>query len=174
MRAKYAELEVCAAAAAVADSCCCCTTAVISVHVLHNCVAAAALACFQGSASLAVASLRRSHGTGSTPTSSAAAAALYCCCIQDLVSRCDVVTINIHCCCCCCCCLPCLTQDLVSRCDVVTINIPLHASTRGLFNKQLMSKMKKGSYLVNTARGEWGPCLAAGLVLLGFRGYGLH
>lgn len=45
-------------------------------------------------------------------------------------------------------------QDLVSRCDVVTINCPLHASTKGLFKKKLMAKMKKGAYLVNTARGE--------------------
>ena len=37
--------------------------------------------------------------------------------------------------------------------DVVTINCPLYEKSRGLFNKDLISKMKKGSYLVNTARG---------------------
>lgn len=44
-------------------------------------------------------------------------------------------------------------EDLVAQADVVTINCPLHESSKGLFNKQLISKMKKGSYLVNTARG---------------------
>ncbi|PHH53666.1 Formate dehydrogenase [Ceratocystis fimbriata CBS 114723] len=44
-------------------------------------------------------------------------------------------------------------QEMVAQCDVVTINCPLHASTRGLFNKDLIAKMKRGSYLVNTARG---------------------
>ena len=39
------------------------------------------------------------------------------------------------------------------RCDVVTINCPLHEGTRGLFDRKLMSTMKPGSYLVNTARG---------------------
>ncbi|KAK6205062.1 formate dehydrogenase-like protein [Scheffersomyces amazonensis] len=43
--------------------------------------------------------------------------------------------------------------DMVSRSDIVTINCPLHEKSRGLFNKELISKMKKGSYLVNTARG---------------------
>ncbi|BCS17931.1 formate dehydrogenase (NAD+) FDH1 [Aspergillus puulaauensis] len=44
-------------------------------------------------------------------------------------------------------------EDLVSQCDVVTINCPLHEKTRGLFNKELISKMKPGAWLVNTARG---------------------
>lgn len=57
---------------------------------------------------------------------------------------------------------------MVSQCDVVTIvrppilffrrcaeqqNAPLHEGTKGLFNKELISKMKKGAWLVNTARG---------------------
>jgi len=45
-------------------------------------------------------------------------------------------------------------DELVSKCDVVTINCPLHADTEGLFNKEVFKKMKKGSYLVNTARGK--------------------
>jgi len=49
---------------------------------------------------------------------------------------------------------PAYLQDLVARCDVVTINCPLHKSTKGMFNKDLLAKMKKGAYLVNTARGE--------------------
>lgn len=44
-------------------------------------------------------------------------------------------------------------EDMVSKCDVVTVNCPLHESTFGLFNKELISKMKDGSWLVNTARG---------------------
>lgn len=44
-------------------------------------------------------------------------------------------------------------EELVAQCDVVTINCPLHEQTRGLFNKELISKMKRGSWLVNTARG---------------------
>ena len=32
-------------------------------------------------------------------------------------------------------------------------NCPLHEQTKGLFNKELISKMKKGAWLVNTARG---------------------
>lgn len=44
-------------------------------------------------------------------------------------------------------------EELVKQCDIVTINCPLHHGTRGLFNKELLGKMKKGSWLVNTARG---------------------
>jgi formate dehydrogenase len=39
-------------------------------------------------------------------------------------------------------------------CDVVTINCPLHPETEGLFNKEMISKMKRGAYIVNTARGK--------------------
>jgi formate dehydrogenase len=35
-------------------------------------------------------------------------------------------------------------EELVSQCDIVTINCPLHEKTKGLFNKELISKMKKG------------------------------
>jgi formate dehydrogenase len=38
-------------------------------------------------------------------------------------------------------------------CDVVTINRPLHPETQDLFNAAMFSKMKRGAYLVNTARG---------------------
>ncbi|ODV97538.1 hypothetical protein PACTADRAFT_62890 [Pachysolen tannophilus NRRL Y-2460] len=44
-------------------------------------------------------------------------------------------------------------EELLGKADVVTINCPLHDGTKGLFNKQLISKMKKGAWLVNTARG---------------------
>ena len=43
---------------------------------------------------------------------------------------------------------------LVARCDVVSINIPLTPATDGLFDLQRLHAMKKGAYLVNTARGR--------------------
>jgi formate dehydrogenase len=45
-------------------------------------------------------------------------------------------------------------RELVGVCDVVTINAPLHPETEHLFNDELLSQMKRGSYLVNTARGK--------------------
>ncbi len=45
-------------------------------------------------------------------------------------------------------------ESLVSVCDVVTINCPLHPETENLFDEELISKMKKGAYIVNTARGK--------------------
>jgi formate dehydrogenase len=45
-------------------------------------------------------------------------------------------------------------EDMVKVCDVVTINAPLHPETESLFNDKLLAKMKRGAYLVNTARGK--------------------
>jgi len=45
-------------------------------------------------------------------------------------------------------------KSLVKVCDVVTINTPLHPETEGLFNDALIATMKRGAYLVNTARGK--------------------
>ena len=45
-------------------------------------------------------------------------------------------------------------ESMVRVCDVVTINAPLHPETEHLFNDALISKMKRGAYLVNTARGR--------------------
>jgi formate dehydrogenase len=44
--------------------------------------------------------------------------------------------------------------SLVRVCDVVTINAPLHPETEHLFNADLIGQMKRGAYLVNTARGK--------------------
>jgi formate dehydrogenase len=44
-------------------------------------------------------------------------------------------------------------EEMLAQCDVVTINCPLHEKTKGLFNKELIAKMKPGAILVNTARG---------------------
>jgi formate dehydrogenase len=45
-------------------------------------------------------------------------------------------------------------QSLVEVCDVVTINAPLHPETESLFDAELLARMKRGSYLINTARGK--------------------
>jgi formate dehydrogenase len=43
-------------------------------------------------------------------------------------------------------------HDMVPHLDVVTVNAPLHPETRGLFNDSLLATMKRGAYLINTAR----------------------
>jgi formate dehydrogenase len=45
-------------------------------------------------------------------------------------------------------------QSLVEVCDVVTINAPLHPETENLFDADLLARMKRGAYLINTARGK--------------------
>ena len=44
-------------------------------------------------------------------------------------------------------------DDLLRRCDIVSIHLPLNDETRGLFNAERLSKMKPGSWLLNTSRG---------------------
>ena len=46
------------------------------------------------------------------------------------------------------------TEDMVKVCDVVTINCPLHPETEHLFDRAMIAKMKRGAYIVNTARGK--------------------
>jgi formate dehydrogenase len=43
---------------------------------------------------------------------------------------------------------------MVRVCDVVTINAPLHPETEHMFNDTLIAKMRRGAYVVNTARGK--------------------
>ena len=45
-------------------------------------------------------------------------------------------------------------EDMVSVCDVVTINCPLHPETENLFDHKMIGKMKDGAYIINTARGK--------------------
>jgi formate dehydrogenase len=45
-------------------------------------------------------------------------------------------------------------ESLVEVCDVVTINCPLHPETEHLFDARMIAKMKRGAYLINTARGK--------------------
>ncbi len=44
--------------------------------------------------------------------------------------------------------------EMVPHCDVVTINCPLHPETEHLFNDAMIARMKRGAYLINTARGK--------------------
>ena len=44
--------------------------------------------------------------------------------------------------------------SMVPECDVVTINVPLHPETENLFDETMLSKMRRGAYLVNTARAK--------------------
>jgi formate dehydrogenase len=45
-------------------------------------------------------------------------------------------------------------ESMVRVCDVVSIHCPLHPETEQMFNDALLSKMKRGAYIVNTARGK--------------------
>jgi len=44
--------------------------------------------------------------------------------------------------------------DMAPHCDVVTINAPLTPETEGLFDDALLGSMRRGAYIVNTARGK--------------------
>jgi formate dehydrogenase len=46
------------------------------------------------------------------------------------------------------------TEEMVGECDVVTINAPLHPETENLFDDRMLSRMRRGAYIVNTARGK--------------------
>ena len=45
-------------------------------------------------------------------------------------------------------------EDMVKVCDVINISCPLHPETEHMFNDDLISKCKKGAYIINTARGK--------------------
>ena len=45
-------------------------------------------------------------------------------------------------------------ESMLEVCDVVSINCPLYPETEHLFDSQMISKMKRGAYLINTARGK--------------------
>ena len=45
-------------------------------------------------------------------------------------------------------------EEMVKVCDVVTINAPLHPETEHLFDDEMIANMKRGAYIVNTARGK--------------------
>lgn len=45
-------------------------------------------------------------------------------------------------------------EDMIKICDVVTLNCPLHPETEHMINERTLGLMKKGAYIVNTARGK--------------------
>ena len=47
-----------------------------------------------------------------------------------------------------------MSLDLLLECsDVVSLHVPLNDATRGMVSREFLAKMKRGSYLINTARG---------------------
>jgi D-3-phosphoglycerate dehydrogenase len=44
-------------------------------------------------------------------------------------------------------------DDLLARSDFISVHAPLQPATRGLINAKAFAKMKRGAYLINTARG---------------------
>lgn len=48
----------------------------------------------------------------------------------------------------------CPLDQIIEKSDVISINTPLTPETDGLFNREILFRMKKGAYLVNTARGK--------------------
>ncbi|MBA4384211.1 MAG: hypothetical protein C0410_05710 [Anaerolinea sp.] len=45
-------------------------------------------------------------------------------------------------------------DQVIAASDFVSLHLPLLPETRGIVNEAFLNKMKKGSYLVNTSRGE--------------------
>jgi D-3-phosphoglycerate dehydrogenase len=45
-------------------------------------------------------------------------------------------------------------DEVICQADFVSLHLPLLPETRGLVNDDFLSKMKKGSFLINTSRGE--------------------
>jgi formate dehydrogenase len=45
-------------------------------------------------------------------------------------------------------------ESLVRSVDVVSVHSPLYEDTRGMFDEKLIASMRRGSYIVNTARAE--------------------
>src|ERR1700758_5369539 len=56
-------------------------------------------------------------------------------------------------------------DDLLARSDFISVHAPLQPATRGLMNAKAFAKMKKGAFLINTARGPLAdePALIAAL-----------
>jgi D-3-phosphoglycerate dehydrogenase len=45
-------------------------------------------------------------------------------------------------------------EQIFTKCDVVSLHVPLTPQTRGMVGRELLSRMKPGSMLINTARAE--------------------
>jgi phosphoglycerate dehydrogenase-like enzyme len=48
----------------------------------------------------------------------------------------------------------CTPEELLERSDFVSLHIPVTPETSGMVNREFLGKMKKGSILINTSRGE--------------------
>ena len=48
----------------------------------------------------------------------------------------------------------CTLEELAKRSDIISIHAPLTNETKGMVNKELISKMKKNALIINTSRGE--------------------
>jgi D-3-phosphoglycerate dehydrogenase len=48
----------------------------------------------------------------------------------------------------------CSLDNLLARSDFVSLHLPVTPETSGMVNKEFLGKMKKGSILINTSRGE--------------------
>jgi len=44
-------------------------------------------------------------------------------------------------------------ESLVKVCDIINLQTPLYPSTQGMFDDKMFKLMKRGAYLINTARG---------------------
>ena len=44
-------------------------------------------------------------------------------------------------------------DDMLNICQIVSLHLPLYKSNAKMANKEFFSKMKKGSYFINTSRG---------------------
>jgi D-3-phosphoglycerate dehydrogenase len=45
-------------------------------------------------------------------------------------------------------------EQLIEQSDFISLHVPLLPETRGMVNDSFLNKMKKGSFLINTSRGE--------------------
>ncbi|HOQ68072.1 MAG TPA: hydroxyacid dehydrogenase [Candidatus Atribacteria bacterium] len=45
-------------------------------------------------------------------------------------------------------------EELLEQSDIVSIHVVLNQETEGMFSEELLHKMKKGAYLINTSRGK--------------------
>ena len=44
-------------------------------------------------------------------------------------------------------------EDMLPKIDILTVHCPLNEETKGMVGKEALARMKKGTYVVNTARG---------------------
>lgn len=44
-------------------------------------------------------------------------------------------------------------EDLLSSCDLISLHCPLTSDTEGMIDRSVMQSMRKGAFLINTARG---------------------